>query len=696
MSNFTTLKSKLIRTVFAIAVIGGVDIGFADQQTFDSRSEQQLRAHDIDVKHYRIALSMEEETQSFDGKTTISFSSLADGLSTLTLDTETFRVSSVTDEKGKTLNFTQGGGALVVSLDRALNKNETATLTVVYRATNIGTDKIVGLDFRGKTETNPQLINSLNWPDGARYWFPSFDHPGDWATHETIITVKEAYRVVANGSLVSDSVDPDSGLRTVHWSQTRPQPTYLYSFAAGPYSVLADKHGDLPLHYWVYPGDEAVAKVAFARTSEIIAFYEDLYGTKFPWVKYDQIIVPGVGGGAESTSATLLGRRVIQYEREGDRGASDWLLAHEIAHQWWGNLVGYRDWSHSWLAESFATDGEYLFILDDLGADEGALYLLEYKNSYLEQARDDFVRPVVTNKWDKPNDMFDRHAYEKGGVVLNMLRDLVGEDIFTEVLRTFLAKHGYGNATATDFFENVRRVTGEDYGWFFDQWLLSPGHPVLDVSYTWDERRKTLVMTVKQTQDTSNGVPVFRLPIRVGITTRTGKKVESVWFTKNTHTFKFNVAERPMMVHFDEGDILLKEWTLKKPVPELLYQLDHDGVIGRIWAAGALQAHLDDVLVQPALKTAAIHDDFWAVRQKAIQVLGLVQNEVTENLLKARVMQDGDRRVRVAALSALDNLQDPELKSFFLEAVEISSPRNAVRKAAQAALDALAEHELEQ
>ena len=696
MSNFTTLKSKLIRTVFAIAVIGGVDIGFADQQTFDSRSEQQLRAHDIDVKHYRIALSMEEETQSFDGKTTISFSSLADGLSTLTLDTETFRVSSVTDEKGKTLNFTQGGGALVVSLDRALNKNETATLTVVYRATNIGTDKIVGLDFRGKTETNPQLINSLNWPDGARYWFPSFDHPGDWATHETIITVKEAYRVVANGSLVSDSVDPDSGLRTVHWSQTRPQPTYLYSFAAGPYSVLADKHGDLPLHYWVYPGDEAVAKVAFARTSEIIAFYEDLYGTKFPWVKYDQIIVPGVGGGAESTSATLLGRRVIQYEREGDRGASDWLLAHEIAHQWWGNLVGYRDWSHSWLAESFATDGEYLFILDDLGADEGALYLLEYKNSYLEQARDDFVRPVVTNKWDKPNDMFDRHAYEKGGVVLNMLRDLVGEDIFTEVLRTFLAKHGYGNATATDFFENVRRVTGEDYGWFFDQWLLSPGHPVLDVSYTWDERRKTLVMTVKQTQDTSNGVPVFRLPIRVGITTRTGKKVESVWFTKNTHTFKFNVAERPMMVHFDEGDILLKEWTLKKPVPELLYQLDHDGVIGRIWAAGALQAHLDDVLVQPALKTAAIHDDFWAVRQKAIQVLGVVQDKAIVNLLKARVMQDGDRRVRVAALSALDNLQDPELKSFFLEAVEISSPRNAVRKAAQAALDALAEHELEQ
>jgi aminopeptidase N len=679
-----------------LAVIAGADIGFTDQQVFDSRSAQQLRAHDFDVQHYRIALFLEEETQSFDGETTILFTSLVDGFNTLTLDTETFKVSSVMDDEGRALVFTQDGGLLVVSLDQALNKNETATLTVVYRATNIGIDKIVGLDFRDKTETNPQLVNSLNWPDGARYWFPSFDHPGDWATHETIITVKQAYRVVANGLLISDSVNPDSGLRTVHWSQTRPQPTYLYSFAAGPYSVLADNHGDLPLHYWVYPGDEAVAKVAFARTPEIIAFYEDLYRTKFPWVKYDQIIVPGIGGGAESTSATLLGRRVIQYEREGDKGASDWLLAHEIAHQWWGNFVGYQDWSHNWLAESFATDGEYLFILDDLGVDEGALYLLEYKNAYLKEARDDFIRPVVTNKWDKPNDMFDRHGYEKGGVVLNMLRDLVGEDIFTEILRTFLAKHGYGNATATDFFETVGRVTGEDYGWFFDQWILSPGHPVLDVSYSWNELSETLDMTVKQTQDTSTGVPVFRLPIKLGITTSSGKKIESVWLTEKTHNFKFSVAERPKMVHFDEGDVLLKEWTLKKPVPELLYQLTHDAAIGRMWAAGELQAHMNDTLVQSALKTAVIHDDFWAVRQKAIQVLGVVQDEAIVDLLKARVMQDGDRRVRVAALSALDNLQDPELRSFFLQAAEIPSPRNVIREAAQVALDTLAEHELEQ
>jgi len=683
---------KLIHAVFALAVIASADIVFSDQQVFDSRSEQQLRPHDFDVKHYRIALSLDADTQSFEGETAIMFSSMIDGLSMLTLDAESFNVSSVTDEEGRALDFKQGKEGVAISLGRVLAKNESTVLNIVYSATGIGIDKVVGLDFREKSEDHPQYTSSLNWPNGARYWFPSFDHPSDWATHETIITVPTGNRAVANGELVNIAWDPESGARTIHWIQTKPQPTYLFSFAAGPYSVLEDWHGELPLHYWVYPGDEAVARKAFTRTPEIIAFYEDLYGVQFPWVKYDQIIVEGVGGGAESTSATLLGSRVIRYEREGDEGASDWLLAHEIAHQWWGDLIGYRDWTHAWLAESFATDGEYLFILDDLGADEGALYLFEYKDAYLKEAREGFIRPVVTNKWDKPSDMFDRHGYEKGAVVLNMFRNLVGVDTYDEILNSFLTTHAYNNVTTDDFFKTARVVTGKDYSWFFDQWLLRPGHPVLDVSYEWDAQQKSLALTVKQTQDTSTGVPVFRLPIKVGITTHSGKTTESVWMDRRDQTFTFKLNEEPLMVRFDEGNLLLKEWTFDKTVSTFLYQLEHDDAIGRIWVAEALQGHLDEAVVRSALTNVAIQDDSWAVRQKALQVLGTVQDEAIVKLLKARVMQDGDRRVRVAALGTLGNFRDPELKSFFLEAAEIPSPRNAVREAAQAALDALAEN----
>jgi aminopeptidase N len=312
------------------------------------------------------------------------------------------------------------------------------------------------------------------------------------------------------------------------------------------------------------------------------------------------------------------------------------------------------------MAESFATHGEYLFILDD-DADEGALYILDYKNSYLKEAHEEFIRPIVTNKWDKPNDMFDRHGYEKGGVVLNMFRDLVGTDTFDKILNSFLATHAYSNVTTDDFFETVREVTGEDYSWFFEQWVLSPGHPVLDISYDWSAESGKLALTINQTQDTSTGVPIFRLPIKVGITTSAGKAVESAWLTEKSQTFEFDVAEQPLMVRFDERDILLKEWSLDKPVSELLYQLEHDGVIGRLWAAGALQENMNDVHVQAALTSVAIHDESWAVRQKAIRVLGAVQNEAVEELLKARVMQDGDRRVRAAATEMLGEFQNPAL-----------------------------------
>jgi len=613
--------NKLTLSVI-LCVVAVANIAYAGQEAFDLRKERKLlQPHDFDVKHYRIALSLDADTQSFDGDTEITFSSIVDGLEALTLNAVSFNVERVTDDQGNNLDFGQNEGLLDISLDKALEKNETATLTIGYSASDIGIDKNVGLDFRLETETNPQVANSLNWPIGARYWFPSFDHPSDWASHETIITTTSTNRVVANGTLVSDTVNADSGLRTVHWRQAKPQPTYLYAFAAGPYSVLEDEHGDLPLHYWVYPGDETVGRQAFERTPEIIAYYEDMYGTDFPWVKYDQIIVPGMAGGAESSSATLLSRSVIQNERDGKKGASDWLLAHEIAHQWWGDMIGYRDWTHAWMAESFASDGEYLFILDDGGADAGALYLLDYKDSYVNEAHEEFIRPIVTNKWDKPNDMFDRHGYEKGAVVLNMFRDLVGTDTYDEILNRFLATHAYSNVTTGDFFETVAQVTGEDYSWFFDQWLLSPGHPVLDVSYKWDAQTKKLALTIIQTQDTSAGVPIFRLPINVGITTSEGKIVESVWLTEQSESFEFDVAEQPLMVRFDEGDILLKEWTLDKSVSELLYQLNNDNVIGRLWSTSKLENHTDNSVVRSALKDAAERDAAEAVRKAALEVL---------------------------------------------------------------------------
>jgi len=349
----------------------------------------------------------------------------------------------------------------------------------------------------------------------------------------------------------------------------------------------------------------------------MVGFFEDIYGVEFPWAKYDQIVIPGIGGGAESTSATVISEWTVKSAAELKVETPDALIAHELAHQWWGDMVGYKDWEHMWLSESFATHAEYLYALHDLGANEAALALDQQKTSYLEEANTKFIRPIVTKKWNRPNEMFDRHTYEKGGVVLNMFRELVGEEIFGKVLRTFLQTHAYSNATTTDFFNSVRQVTGEDYNWFFDQWLLRPGHPVLDVSHQWDNQQKVLSITINQTQDHSLGTPVYRLPIKLGITTNTGETIEGVWLDKEQQTFTFDVAEKPLMVHFDEGDILLKEWTFRKTTEELLYQLSHDKAMGRMWAVGELQKRLPDPAVYSALVETSRNDLFWAVREKA-------------------------------------------------------------------------------
>jgi len=250
-------KAKLLGASLALMTPFLLETAIADQQEFQLRREQQLRPHDYDVQHYRIELSLDEPTKSFDGETAITFSSTINDLSELTLDAESFTVHSVT-HKGGSLSFTHLDGSLKIALGRALATGEEATLVIGYSVTNLDVDSArygmgenydLGFNFDPGSPSNPAIIFSLNFPEGARHWFPSFDHPSDWATHETIISLRSDYRVVANGALVSDIVDAGTGRRTVHWSQTKPQPTYLYVMVAGNHSVLDDNYGDLPLHY---------------------------------------------------------------------------------------------------------------------------------------------------------------------------------------------------------------------------------------------------------------------------------------------------------------------------------------------------------------------------------------------------------------------------------------------------------------
>lgn len=603
-----------------------------------------------DVERYRIELRFDEATHSFQGTTRITLRPLKDGFEACELDAETFRVTSARDDRGE-LRFEQRPGRLTVHLRRPHRRREKTAFTVAYEARNVSVDPVkfgmmpgydVGLSFKDESPDHPRLINTLSFPEGARHWFPSNDHPADKAASEIIATVREGDQAIANGRLVS--VTRTSAGTRFHWVQDKPHSTYLFVLVAGPYVKVADPGGALPVNFWVYPKDRDDALRAFGRTREILRFFEHEYGVPFPWDKYDQITIPRFGGGAESTSATVIGDGQIHDEKADKDFSTHWLVAHEAAHQWWGDLITMRDWGEAWINESFATYGEYLYSKHSLGEDEGALNLMDKRNVYLEEARTKYQRPIVWDGWQTPNQNFNRHTYQKGAAVLHMLRWIMGDEPFRKAVKRLLEKHAYSTADARDFLAAIRETSGQRLEPFFDQWIYRAGHPVFEVSWEWLAPARTARLKVAQKQG-----PLFATPVDVGIVGSVGKKVHRLLISaKEEQSFDIACDSKPQFVRFDEGDHLLMELRFKKSVEELIFQLRNDGAMGRLWAARQLRGRG----AEGALRAAAREDGFWAVRRAA------VESAEGDSRFFMECAADPRSDVRAAALRRLGGLQE--------------------------------------
>jgi aminopeptidase N len=663
-----------------------------------------------DVERYRIELRFDEAAHSFMGETRITLLPLKDGFDTCELDAETFLVTSVRDDQGK-LRFEQSPGKLAVHLRRPHRRLDKAAFTVVYEARNVSVDPAkygmmpgydLGLSFKDEAPGHPRLINTLSFPEGARHWFPSNDHPADKAASEIIATVRDGDQAIANGRLVS-ATRTDAGTR-YHWVQDKPHSTYLFVLVAGPYVKVSDPNGTLPVNFWVYPKDANDAVRTFGRTREIIAFFEHEYGVPFPWDKYDQITIPRFGGGAESTSATVIGDGQIHDEKAEKDFPAHWLVAHEAAHQWWGDLVTMRDWSETWINESFATYGEYLYSKHSLGEDEGALNLMEKRNAYLEEARTKYRRPIVWDGWRTPNENFDRHTYQKGAVILHLLRWTLGDEPFRKAVTRLLEKHAYSTAGARDFLAAIRETSGRSLDGFFRQWIYGAGHPVFDVSWEWLAPARIARLKVVQPQN-----PRFTTPVDIGIVTLGGKVVRRLRIASRREQF-FDIAcdSKPLLVRFDEGNHLLMELRFSKGIDELIYQLQHDDAMGRMWAARELKGRG----AETALRRAAREDRFWAVRRAALESLegdaAFFMERATDSrsdvraaalrrlggrehsaFLAERFRLEDSYLAQAEALRAIGRTRDRSQIPLLTEAARLKSPRGILQRAAGEALKQL-------
>lgn len=519
------------------------------------------RTSDYDVQHYILRVKFDQPAKKVIGDTTVRLKPVKEGLKRVTLDSVGLNYSSVVlESSGSALSFKGAGGSVTVELDRPYSPDETVGIRFQYTAS-----PKKGIYFVPEQKGGSGLIghSAQIWtqgePDEARHWFPSFDFPSDKATVEQYITADSSQTVVGNGKLIERNENPD-GTATHHFRMDMPFSTYLVSFVIGDYVLVGDRYNDVPLGYYIYPGMESIGRKAYAKTPDMMRFFEDVTGIKYPYPKYDQTVVASFefGGMENITATTMADTEIMLAENSLFAGNVENLVSHELAHSWFGNLVTCRNWAELWLNEGFATFMEAAFIENAYGR---RAYLYKIISDAEQFKADDAVNPKRNGLFNRNagavNELFDRPAttYNKGGAVLHMLREQLGDEAFWRGVRAYLNRHKFGNVESSDLRRAMEEASGKDLGWFFEQWVYGLGYPKITVRQAYNAASRTLTLTATQTQKPEKfGPAAFRIPLSVEIKSGSETRSEKIELTKRTGTFSFKLAGRPSRVEFDKDE----------------------------------------------------------------------------------------------------------------------------------------------
>jgi aminopeptidase N len=635
--------------------------------------EHFTRDRTYDVIHIKLELNLDEKQKTVDGKVTTKFAPLRPNLSEFVLDAAEMKIKRVYLPDGRELRFYFDTLAqkLKIYLDRSYSFKDTLSVIVEYFVSN----PRKGLYFIQPDSAypdKPYQIWSQGQPEDNHYWFPCYDFPNDKATSELIATVKKNFVVISNGKLLSVSEDAKKGLRTYHWYMDKPHSSYLISIVVGEYVKLQDYYLDIPLEYYVYKSNAKYAKLSFEKTPDIMKFFSEKIGYKYPYDKYAQTIVEDfIYGGMENITATTLTSSTIHDERAHLDVSSDGLVAHELAHQWWGDLLTCRSWEHAWLNEGFATYFTALYFEYAKGKDEFQFNVYNMQRSARFADMTD-KKPTVWNRYFDPTDVFGPHIYQRGGAILNMLRFVLGDELFWKAINYYAHKYAFQNVETNDFKIAIEEATGYNLKWFFDQWLYKAGYPIFEVKYSYDDSKKLLKLEVEQIQPGDSLTPeVFKTPVDVEIATKSERKTFRIFIDKRKETFEFEVSDKPLMVIFDKGNWILKELYFDKSKDELIYQAQNASeVIDRLVAVQELGKMSNDPDVVELMKKISRSNEFYAVRQEAINNLGKLKDEDVAKFLIELYKDEGDSRIRRSIVDALKNFKFNFVVSFLNNVVK--------------------------
>ncbi len=636
---------------------------FAGAFALPGDKPQYPRDRVVDMKHVRLDYTLDLDAKRISGKVAHTFSALNEGASKLELDAIGLDIAGVNGPSGA-LTFDLSDGHLSIDLGRGLSAGEEHTVTVEFAGSPQR-----GLYFIAPDEAYPDKRLEA-WTQGededTRHWFPCYDYPNEMSTSEMHVTVRKPFTVIANGGLRGIDENAD-GTRTFHFHQQHPHVTYLTSVVAGEFAEWREEWNGVPLEYYVPPGREADGRELFKNTSEMMTLFSEVTGVPYPYEKYSQVVVQDfIFGGMENVSATTVTENVLLDEKARQDVDGEYLVAHELAHQWFGDLITTRDWSHAWLNEGFATFFEMVWAEHHKGRDE-FLYGLrsEFDNYIGESGR--YQRPIVTNVYNAPIDLFDRHLYEKGGIVLNMLRNYLGAEQYWKAIRLYIATRRGHNVVTPDLQRAFEDATGRNLDWFFDQWVFGAGHPTLTGSYSWDDKTNTAKLSLKQTQKGDKVTEVFRLPLDVDFKLEDGSTHSTrVEMTEREQSFYIPLASKPKFLRVDLQ--VLKTLELEQPAEMLRAALAEDEVgLARVEAARALGKKGDKEAIA-ALGKAVREDGFWAVQAEAAKALGTIRsNAALDELLASTGVSHPKARRQV--LRSLGEFRDARAADALLKVV---------------------------
>ena len=644
----------------AHALLAGSSLrGGREPFAFPGTKRRYAPDRDADIVHTKLEIAFDPEVVAIRGTASHEFEALSDGMTRLHIHAGELTIDGVTDGEGNELRFRHDGEDVYIDLATPLDFGEPGTVHVAYH----GTPRR-GIYFIRPDEgypAKPYQVWTQGQDEDSRYYFPCFDHPTEKFSSEMVATVPAKYTAISNGALKAKT-EHDDGTVTWHWSQEGEHSAYLVTLCVGEFEEVDLGDEPIPMRGYVPVGMKAIAERAFGRTAKMVEVLSKRFGVDYPWEKYAQVVVEDfIFGGMENTSATTLIDIVLYDDRAALDFDMDDLVVHELAHQWWGDLLTCREWPHAWLNEGFATWTEILWKEEGESEDEAAYERFTKAAAYRGEDGGEYRRPIVDRRFEEPIDLFDYHLYQKGGLVLHMLRKELGEAAFWRAITTYAETNAGGSVVTEDLRVAIEAATGRNMDWFLDQWVYHAGHPELATSWSWDDKAKAVRVSVKQTQKaTEEMVDLFRMSVDVRVVDGAGEAtVQRFQMTDREHTFTVPMDAEPTSVEIDPGGDLLCVQTVKQPAKASRATLAGDAPLqSRIRAAHALTD--EPTAENVAALAAVIPGAFWGLACEAAKALAGMRTPAARDALLDVLPKTTNPKSRRGIVAALGSFRHDE------------------------------------